>query len=50
MVYYNFCPVHQTLRVTSAMEAALADHGWSWAELARLLDGRMLTKAVRFGV
>ena len=27
-MYYNFCRVHQTLRVTPAMEAGLADHVW----------------------
>jgi IS1 family transposase len=31
--YYNFCRVHQTLRVTPAMEAGLADHIWSVQEL-----------------
>jgi hypothetical protein len=38
--YYNFCRVHQTLRVTPAMEARLSDHGWSLEELIALLDGR----------
>jgi hypothetical protein len=31
--YYNFCRIHQTLRVTPAMEAGLADHAWRIAEL-----------------
>jgi len=31
--WYNFCRVHQTLRVTPAMEAGLTDHAWSLAEL-----------------
>jgi hypothetical protein len=31
--YYNFCRVHQTLRVTPAMEAGLTDHVWTVAEL-----------------
>jgi len=31
--YYNFCRVHQSLRVTPAMEAGLADHVWSIQEL-----------------
>lgn len=31
--YYNFCRVHQTLRVTPAMEAGLADHVWTIGEL-----------------
>ncbi|HEY3383903.1 MAG TPA: DDE-type integrase/transposase/recombinase [Vicinamibacterales bacterium] len=36
--YYNFCRVHQTLRVTPAMEAGLADHVWSVSEIVALLD------------
>jgi transposase-like protein/IS1 family transposase len=31
--YYNFCRVHQTLRVTPAMEAGLTDHVWTIREL-----------------
>ncbi|MFP5204968.1 MAG: IS1 family transposase [Acidobacteriota bacterium] len=31
--YYNFCRVHQTLRVTPAMESGLTDHIWTIAEL-----------------
>ena len=31
--FYNFCRVHQTLRVTPAMEAGITDHIWSLAEL-----------------
>ena len=33
MAWYNFCRVHQTLRVTPAMEAKLTDHVWSISEL-----------------
>ena len=36
--YYNFCRVHQTLRVTPAMEAGLAHHVWSLEELVGLLE------------
>jgi IS1 family transposase len=36
--YYNFCRVHQTLRVTPAMEAKLTDHVWSLEELISQLD------------
>jgi IS1 family transposase len=36
--YYNFCRVHQTLRVTPAMEAKLTDHVWSIEELLSRLD------------
>lgn len=31
--YYNFCRVHQSLRVTPAMEAGITDHIWTIAEL-----------------
>lgn len=33
VAWYNFCRVHQTLRVTPAMEAGLTDHVWSVREL-----------------
>jgi hypothetical protein len=36
--YYNFCRVHQTLRVTPAMEAELTNHVWSLEDLVGLLD------------
>ncbi|WP_225309721.1 IS1 family transposase [Larkinella humicola] len=35
-VYYNFCKVHKTLRVTPAMEAGLADRPMSIAQIAEL--------------
>jgi len=37
-MYYNFARIHQTLRVTPAMEAIIADHVWSLEEIVRLLD------------
>ena len=37
-MYYNFCRIHQTLRVTRAMEAGVSDHVWSLDEIVRLLD------------
>jgi IS1 family transposase len=36
--YYNFAKIHQTLRVTPAMEAGLSDHVWSLDELVDLLS------------
>ena len=36
-MHYNFCRVHQTLRVTPAMEAGVSDHVWSIEEIASLL-------------
>ena len=32
-VWYNFCRVHQTLRMTPAMEAGWTDHIWTIREL-----------------
>jgi len=31
--YYNFCRIHQTLRVSPAMESSLTDHVWELKEL-----------------
>jgi len=31
--YCNFCRVHRSLRVTSAMQAGITDHVWSFGEL-----------------
>ncbi len=55
-LYYNFCRVHSTLRVTPAMEAGLSDHVWSLEEMCELLpkpkpsvaqiDRTMLLKAL----
>ena len=36
-VYYNFAKIHQTLRVTPAMEAGVSDHVWSLEKIAGLL-------------
>jgi len=36
-MYYNFARIHQTLRVTPAMEAGVADHVWSLEEIVALL-------------
>jgi len=34
--HYNFCRIHQTLRVTPAMEAGISNHVWSVEEIAAL--------------
>ena len=31
--HYNFMRIHQTLRVTPAMEAGITKHIWMWEEL-----------------
>ena len=37
-MYYNFARVHQTLRVTPAIEAGISNHVWSLEEIVALLD------------
>ena len=37
-MHYNFARIHQTLRVTPAMEAGIADHVWELWEIADLID------------
>lgn len=37
-MYYNFCRIHQTLRVTPAMEAGISDHVWSLEEVINLIQ------------
>jgi IS1 family transposase len=37
-MHYNFARVHQTLRVTPAMQAGVSDHVWSLEEIVGLLD------------
>jgi IS1 family transposase len=37
-MHYNFCRIHQTLRVTPAMQAGLSDHVWEIEELVGLLE------------
>lgn len=39
-MYYNFCRIHQTLRVTPAMEAGVADHVWEVEEIIGLLNSK----------
>jgi hypothetical protein len=38
MMHYNFCRIHQTLRVTPAMEAGIADHVWNLEEIVSLCE------------
>jgi IS1 family transposase len=36
-MYYNFCRIHQSLRVTPAMAAGVSDHVWEISEVVNLL-------------
>jgi IS1 family transposase len=44
-MHYNFAKVHQTLRVTPAMEARLSDHVWSIEELIALVSDAATAQA-----
>lgn len=37
---YNFCRIHQTLRVTPAMQAGVSEHFWSLEEVIALLGDK----------
>ena len=37
-MYYNFCRIHQSLRVTPAMEAQVTDHVWTIEDVVALID------------
>jgi hypothetical protein len=36
-MHYNFCRIHQTLRVTPAMAAGVTDHVWDISDIIRLI-------------
>jgi IS1 family transposase len=37
-MFYNFCKIHKSLRVTPAMEAGIDDHVWSLEEVVMMAD------------
>lgn len=37
-MHYNFCRIHQTLRVTPAMQAGVTDHVWEISDIVDLLS------------
>ena len=37
-MHYNFCRIHQTLRITPAMAAGVSDHVWDISEIVGLLN------------
>lgn len=45
-LYYNFCRVHQTIRVTPAMEAGISHHAWSIQEIVELLESRLILEGL----
>lgn len=45
-LYYNFCRVHKTLRVTPAMEAGISDHIWTVEELVKLMEPKSILDGI----
>lgn len=45
-MHYNFCRIHQTLRVTPAMEAGITDHQWSIEELCAIMPEAIATESI----
>lgn len=37
-MHYNFVRIHQTLRVTPAMEAGVSDKLWDLPDIVRMVD------------
>jgi hypothetical protein len=37
-MHYDFCRIHQSIRVTPAIEARVTDHVWEIGELVDLID------------
>jgi hypothetical protein len=37
-MFYNFCKIHSTLRVTPAMEAKIDDHVWTMEKVVMMAD------------
>jgi IS1 family transposase len=37
-MYYNFCKIHKTLRVTPAMEAGVSDRIWDVVDIVKLVE------------
>ena len=48
-MFYNFCRVHQTLRVTPAMEAGVSDHVWTLEEVVSLLETKEAAESKKRG-
>jgi hypothetical protein len=43
--YYNFAKIHQTLRVTPAMQAGVSTRVWELSDIVALIDDASLLAA-----
>jgi hypothetical protein len=46
-MFYNYCRIHMTLRVTPAMEAGLAHHVWTIEELVKLMEPKSILDGLK---
>jgi hypothetical protein len=46
----NFCRVHQTLRITPAMEAGISGHVWAIEEMMKLLSEKSILDGLTMAV
>jgi hypothetical protein len=46
-MYYNFCRIHKTLRVTPAMAAGISTKLWEVSDIVALLDAAEAKPAKR---
>ena len=44
-MYYNFCRIHKTLRVTPAMAAGVTDRLWDVTDIVALIEARETAQA-----
>jgi hypothetical protein len=45
-MFYNYCRMQKTLRVTPAMEAGLAHHVWTIEELVKLMEPKSILEGL----
>lgn len=46
-MYYSFCRVHTTLRVTPAMEPSISNHVWDIEEMVNFLEPKSILDGLR---
>lgn len=46
-MYYNFCRIHSTLRVTPGMAAGISDYVWNLSELTALMEPKSILDGLR---
>ena len=44
-MYYNFCRIHESIRITPAMAAGISEHVWTTTEMINTVLGQAKTKA-----